>query len=170
MKLCMIMAMDKNRLIGAQGGLPWHLPAELQYFKQVTMGKPLIMGRKTHDSIGRPLPGRTNIVVTRQSDWTKTGIYVASDLERAIELAQHHLDTSREVMIIGGASLCREAMPRVEKLYLTEIDHVFEGDVWLDSYNPEHWREISSRTVAAGDGQAYAYTCRVLERIIINKL
>lgn len=166
MMLCMMMAMDRNRLIGANGGLPWQLPGELQYFKRVTMGKPLIMGRKTFDSIGRALPGRTSIVVTHQRDWQADDVLVAHDLPSAIAIAEEHLDESQEIMLIGGASLCAAAMPLTEKLYLTVIDHEFEGDVWLDSFEESDWREASARTVEADEsrGQAWSYTCRVLLR------
>ena len=164
--LCMMMAMDRNRLIGANGGMPWHLPAELQYFKRVTMGKPLIMGRKTFESIGKPLPGRTNIVVSRQTDWQADGVLVAHDLPSAMALAEAHRDATGEIMLIGGASLCAAAMPQTEKLYLTVIDHAFEGDVWLDSFNENDWRGVSARTVDAdpAGGQPWSYTCRILLR------
>lgn len=162
--LAMMMAMDRNRLIGADGGMPWHLPGELQYFKRVTMGKPVIMGRKTFDSIGRPLPGRANIVVTRNREWSHEGVLVAPDLEAAIALAETNKGAADEVMIIGGASLCRQAMPLTEKLYLTVIDHAFEGDTWLDSFEEDAWQELSSEMVAADDKNPYAYCCRVLQR------
>lgn len=166
MTLSMIMAMDRNRLIGANGGLPWHLPGELQYFKHVTMGKPMIMGRKTWDSIGKALPGRTSIVVTRQPDWQAKDALVVGDLPSAIATAEQHLDSTQEIMVIGGASLCEAAMPLTEKLYLTVIDHEFKGDVWLDSFDESEWRQISARTVAADSvrGQAWSYICCVLQR------
>ncbi|HBR97073.1 MAG TPA: dihydrofolate reductase [Gammaproteobacteria bacterium] len=160
----MMMAMDRNRLIGAEGGLPWHLPDELQYFKSVTLGKPVIMGRKTHEDIGRPLPGRTNIVVTRQPNWHSQGVHAVHSLDDALATAAQYLDETQEAMIIGGAALCRAAMDVTEKLYLTEIDHAFEGDVWLDAFEPEHWEEVSARQVAPTDRQPFAYTCRVLRR------
>ena len=162
--LAMMMAMDRNRLIGAEGGMPWHLPGELQYFKRVTMGKPIIMGRKTFDSIGRPLPGRANIVVTANHDWHHEGVLVAHDLDAAVDLAESHRGTADEVMVIGGASLCRQAMPKTEKLYLTVIDHEFEGDTWLDSFDESEWREISAEDVAADARNPYSYRCRVLLR------
>ncbi|MDO6460261.1 dihydrofolate reductase [Granulosicoccaceae sp. 1_MG-2023] len=162
--LAMIMAMDRNRLIGADGGMPWHLPNELQYFKRVTMGKPLIMGRKTFESIGRPLPGRANIVVTGNTQWSHEGVWVAHDLETAIALAEKHKQGADEVMIIGGASLCRQAMPLTEKLYLTVIDHEFEGDTWLDSFEESDWQELSCEQVRPDEKNPYAYRCRVLLR------
>ena len=164
MILSMIMAMDKNGLIGANGGLPWHLPDELRYFKKVTMGRPLIMGRKTFDSIGKPLPGRINIVLTRQENWNHEGVIAVSNLEAALEVAEGYLDKSLEAMVIGGASLCRETMPMVEKLYLTVIDHEFSGDTWLDCFNENDWHELSSRNVDSREGLAYSYKYRVLVR------
>lgn len=162
MKVCMIMVMDTNRLIGRGGTMPWHLPTELQYFKEMTDGKPVIMGRKTYQSIGHPLPDRHNIVVTSRDDFLPKGVQIAGSLSDALRTAETHLsDNQREVMIIGGAVLCREAMPLTEKLYLTEIQHAFEGDTWLDSYDPIQWREISSHTREA-DG--YTMIFRVLER------
>ncbi len=162
----MIMAMDKNRLIGAKGGMPWHLPKELQYFKRVTMGKPLIMGRKTFDSIGKPLPGRTSIVVTTQKDWKAAGVIVTNSLASAIEAANEHLDDSNEAMLIGGASLCQQAMSDVQRLYLTIIDSEFDGDVWLDSFNSDDWIETSCRITNATNGDSYSYRSMVLERNI----
>ena len=164
MTLAMIMAMDRNRLIGKDNGLPWHLSADLKYFKRVTMGKPIIMGRKTFDSIGRPLPGRTNIVVTQNSSWQHLGCLVAPDLATAIALAEQHKGDADEIMIIGGASLCQEAMPQVQKLYLTLIDHEFEGDTWLDSYQPNEWAETERQNFSASDEVAYPYSFIVLQR------
>lgn len=162
MKISMIMIIDPNKLIGASGGMPWHIPSELQYFKSVTMGKPLIMGRKTYESIGRPLPGRTNIVVTSQTDYAADGVVVVNSLDAALTEAKSHLNADNEVMIIGGAALCCDAMPLTQRLYLTELEQTFEGDTWLDSYEPAQWQEIS-REDRVADG--YALAIRVLERV-----
>ncbi len=164
MKICMAMAMDRNRLIGDAGGMPWHLPDELRYFRQITMGKPLLMGRKTYESIAKPLPGRTNIVLTKQADWQADGVIVAHDLQQGLSFAKQHLDESAEVMVIGGAGLCEQAMPQTEKLYLTVIDHEFEGDVWFNSYKASDWREVSAREVETSDDRPYSYTSFILER------
>lgn len=192
--VAMMMAMDRNKLIGSNGTLPWHIPGELSYFKQVTMGKPVIMGRKTFDSIGKPLGGRTNIVITRNPSWTTEGVLVATSLEQALELAceqqghavenittvtQSALDMKAdaqtaahdgvlqtgELMIIGGAAVCREAMPLTQRLYLTVIDHSFEGDTWLDSFHWDQWRAISEdvRDPATTGGLPVTYW--VLERV-----
>jgi len=160
----MIMAMDSNRLIGKNGGMPWHISADLKYFKRITMGKPVIMGRKTFDSIGKPLPGRPNIVITRSEDWTADGVQVASSLELAFNLAQEH--QADEMMVIGGASICQEAMQYIERLYLTVIDHEFsDGDTWLKSYQPEDWRELSSEAHDETDEGGYRFTYSILEKL-----
>lgn len=161
MKLSMVMIMDRNRLVGADGKMPWHLPSELQYFKSITMGKPIIMGRKTHESIGRPLPGRANIVISRSADYVSEGAMVVADLDAALALAQEHLDADNEAMVIGGSIICRLAMPQTQRLYLTLIDAEFEGDTWLDSYVEEEWEEVS-REERHSDG--YPLSLLVLER------
>lgn len=143
--LAMMMAMDKNRLIGQNGKMPWHVPGEMAYFKSVTLGKPIIMGRKTFESIGRPLPGRPNIVVTRNPDWVQEGVHVAASLDEALEMAAPMAAESgaEELMIIGGAILCDEAMPVTQRLYLTVINHEYEGDTWLESFSWDDWRVVS---------------------------
>lgn len=157
----MVMIMDRNRLVGADGKMPWYLPSELQYFKTITMGKPIVMGRKTHESIGRVLPGRTNIVITRSSEYQSEGTLVVKDLDAALALAQEHLDEDNEAMVIGGAEICRLAMPLTQRLYLTLIDAEFDGDTWLDSYSENEWEEVS-REERHSDG--YPLSLLVLER------
>ena len=155
--------MDKNRLIGKGGDMPWHIPSDLKYFKRVTMGKPVIMGRKTFDSLGKPLPGRPNIVVTRNKDWSVEGVQVASSLEEAIDLAKEH--STEEIMVVGGASLCAQAMPSTDRLFLTIIDHEFEGgDTWLKSYEADEWHEVSREEHDESGEGGYRYTYYVLER------
>ena len=166
--VAMMMAMDRNRLVGKEGGMPWHVPGEQAYFKRVTMAKPVVMGRVTHESIGRALPGRTNVVVTRNADWRADGVTVAHSLDEALDIARRVASASatraEECVVIGGAALCREAMALTERLYLTVIDHAFDGDVWLDSYRPEDWEERSRevRDPATTGGLDVAYL--VLER------
>ncbi len=163
MRISMVMAMDSNRLIGKDGGMPWHISADLQYFKRITMGKPMIMGRKTYESIGKPLPGRQSIVVSRNPDWAAAQVQVASSLEGAIELAQQH--DACEMMVIGGAALCQLAMPHIERLYLTVIDHEFEGgDTWLSSFETSDWVNISQQSIDETDQGGYRFTYHVLER------
>ena len=135
--ISLIVALDKNRVIGLNNGTPWHLPGELQYFKEMTMGKPIIMGRKTFESIGRPLPGRRNIVITRNPQYDAEGIELALSLEEAIKIA----GDVEEIMIIGGQQIFTESLPLADRLYITEIDHEFEGDTYFPSY--EGWRKVS---------------------------
>jgi len=164
----MMLAMDNNKLIGKENGMPWFIPGEQLYFKEVTMGKPIIMGRKTYDSIGRPLPGRPNFVVTRNSEWKAEGVHTCTSLEQAIERAMQHYDGQTlvsdeppEVVVIGGAGLCREAMPHTDRIYLTHIDNEYEGDIWFDSFEWNDWVERSRKDLEH-EGLNYAYL--VLER------
>lgn len=173
----MMLAMDKNKLIGKEGGMPWHIPGEMAYFKKVTMGKPVVMGRVTFDSIGKPLPGRPNFVVTRNADWKADGVQTCTSLAMAIEGAtQFYKDSNsdtaalettgdtaapHEIMVIGGAGLCREAMPQTQRIYLTLIDHEYEGDIWFDSFDWDDW-QVKSQEDLEQDGLAYSYF--VLER------
>ena len=160
-QVAMVMAMDKNQLIGKDNAMPWHIPGEQAYFKEITMGKPIIMGRKTYDSIGRALPGRRNVVITRNTDWSATGVDVVHSVTAAIELAKS--DNTDEVMVIGGAGICDAAMPLTQRLYLTVIDAEYEGDTWLSSYVSNEWQEVSRKHVNAnGDVPAFSYL--VLER------
>jgi len=161
MIVSMVMAMDTNRLIGKDGTLPWHISSDLIYFKKITMGKPIVMGRKTFESIGRPLPGRQNIVVTGNKDWHAEGVDIASSLQAAFKLAVD----ANELMIIGGASICEEAMPYTHRLYLTIIDHEFEGgDTWLESYDATDWQEHSQEPHDETEDGGYRFTYYVLER------
>lgn len=166
--LSMMMAMDRNKLIGTDGGMPWHVPGEQAYFKSVTLGKPIIMGRKTFESIGRPLPGRTNIVVTRNTQWSAEGVLVATSLDEAIEagnrIASEASTQADEIVVIGGAGLCRDAMPITQRLYLTLIDHEFEGDTWLDSYQSEEWVEVSDKPQDPEKTGGLTVSYKVLQR------
>jgi len=163
MIVSMVMAMDNNRLIGKDGSLPWHISSDLIYFKRITMGKPIVMGRKTYESIGRPLPGRQNIVITGNSDWHADGIDVATSLQAAY---QHAADAdAAEMMIIGGASICEAAMAYTQRMYLTIIDHEFEGgDTWLGSYEAAHWQEQTQEPHDETADGGYRFTYYVLER------
>lgn len=157
-----IAALDKNRLIGKRGGLPWYLPADLKHFKEITWGKPIIMGRTTHESIGRPLPGRTNIVLTEKKEEI-SGCVVAHSVEGALMAAK---DTgSNEVIIIGGARVYEEFLPTAKRMYLTLIDHAFEGDVYFPLYNEQEWREEAREPHEPDEKNRYAYTFVTEERI-----
>jgi dihydrofolate reductase len=133
-----IVAMATNRCIGRDNTLPWRLPADLKRFKQLTMGHTLVMGRKTYESIGRPLPGRTTVVVTRQRDYAPEGVQVAHSLEQALELAR-----GDEVFIAGGADLYRQAMAHVRRLYLTRIGRDYEGDTFFPEVDLSGWRLVA---------------------------
>ena len=135
MMLSAIVAMASNRCIGRDNTLPWRLPADLQRFKRLTLGHTLVMGRKTYESIGRPLPGRTMLVVTRQRDWAPEGIEVAHSLEQALERAR-----GDEVFIAGGAQLYQQTMDRVRRLYLTRIEREYEGDTFFPDVDLSGWR------------------------------
>ncbi len=164
--IAMMMAMDKNKLIGSEGGLPWRIPGDLAYFKRVTMGKPVIMGRKTFDSIGKPLPGRTNIVVTRNTHWQADGVVVVHSLDDAIvagneAVKQHPTD---EIMIIGGASLCRDAMSMTKRFYLTTVDKAYDGDTWLESFDWSDWQVASEDVQLTENTGGLPVTYWVLEK------
>ncbi|MEH6479342.1 MULTISPECIES: type 3 dihydrofolate reductase [Pseudoalteromonas] len=131
MIISMIAAMANNRVIGLDNKMPWHLPADLQHFKKVTTGKPVIMGRKTFESIGRPLPGRRNIIITRNSEYTAQGIEVVTTPDAALEL----VTIAEEVMIIGGGNIYEQFLPKAERLYLTFIDLDVKGDTQFPDYN-----------------------------------
>jgi dihydrofolate reductase len=143
--VALILARADNGVIGANGALPWHIPADLQHFKRLTVGKPVIMGRKTFVSIGRALPRRLNIVVTRDETWTAPGVKVAANLPEAFALAyEDALHTgAEEVMVIGGADIFRASLARAQRIYLTEIHHDYAGDVTIDLPLGAAWRETS---------------------------
>lgn len=162
MFISLIVAMDRNRLIGRGNALPWRLPADLRHFKAVTMGKPILMGRKTYESIGRPLPGRHNIVISRNSAFNAPGCTLAASLDAALTAAGE----AAEVMVIGGAQLYAEALPRAQRIYLTRIDAGFDGDAWFPALDADVWRECQ-RTEHAPDGDnPHPYTFLVLERVL----
>ena len=147
MIVSIIAAMDRNRLIGNNNQLPWHLPADLAHFKQVTMGKPVIMGRKTYESIGRPLPGRANIVLSRDQGFQAEGVITADSLTKAIELA----GDAKEVMIIGGSSIYELALPIADQLYLTYVDNSFEGDAWFPEFDLAQWQLVDEQAHQADE-------------------
>ena len=164
-KVALIAAMARNRVIGLDNGMPWHLPEDLRYFKATTLGKPIIMGRKTFESLGRPLPGRTNIVVSRQAGLQLTGAEVFGSIEAALGFARQQATTDGvdEVMVIGGETLYRQCMQGADRLYLTRIDATPEGDAWFPEFDDADWVLVSERQVAAGEGYP-AHVYQVLER------
>ena len=152
--ISLMVAHDPNRVIGFNNDLPWHIPEDLAYFKEKTMGKAMIMGRKTYDSIGRPLPGRQSIVITRNKEFSAEGVVVVHDLKEAIEQAK---DYAEEVMVIGGAEIFRIAMGIADRLYITYIQSEYEGDTFFPSYGPE-WKLVSTtKEMISKNGTAYSY-------------
>lgn len=160
MKIALVAAMDKNRLIGANNKLPWHLPADLAHFKKVTLHKPVVMGRKTFESIGRPLPNRRNIIISRNANYSAEGCEVFSSLEAVLDA----LHNEPEIMIIGGGQLFDEILPRADILYLTIIDAKFDGDVYFPDWNANEWQESESQAYAADDKNNYAMNFITLVR------
>lgn len=166
MKISLIAAMASNGVIGRNNSLPWHLPGDLNYFKRTTMGNSIIMGRKTWESIGRPLPGRTNIVVTRDTAYATDGARVVHSLEEAVRLASNiaEIDGSKEAFVIGGAELYAQAMPLADRLHLTRIHADVDGDTRLEAFREADWREIRREDFAAEGPNPYAYSVCVLEK------
>lgn len=147
MTVALIVAAASNGVIGKDNQMPWHISEDLKYFKAVTLGKPVIMGRKTFESIGKPLPGRSNIVVTRQPDWQAEGVIRCSSLDEALiqgetVAAENNVD---EVMIIGGAQLYHASLDRADRLYLTEIHKNVTGDAYFPSVEKSQWCEVSRK-------------------------
>ena len=159
MRLVAVVAASDNDVIGRDNAIPWHQPADLAYFKRVTMGKPILMGRRTWDSIGRPLPGRRNIVLSR-SGVAAPGADVVHTLDEACELAAG----AEELMVIGGAKLFELAMPRLDHVHLTRVHCVVEGDVFLPPFNAAEWREVSRQEHAADARNACAMSFIELAR------
>lgn len=161
MRIAMIAAMANNRVIGKDNQMPWHLPADLKHFKKVTLGKPVIMGRKTYQSIGKALPGRRNIVISRQSGALSTDADWVQSIEQALALVQHEA----EVMIIGGAEIYRQVLPMADTLYITDIDLTVEGDAFFpDYYAAASWREIASERHQPDPQNPHSYHFRILNR------
>jgi dihydrofolate reductase len=158
--ITIIAAMANNRAIGLEGRMPWHLPAELQHFKRTTMGKPIIMGRKTWEAIGRPLPGRQNIVVSRQPGLVASGCDCAGSLETALEAAR-----GPEVMIIGGGELYRQALPVATRMVLTLVDCSPPADTWFPEWREDDWMEVDRVRHAADDDNPLAYEILELRRV-----
>ncbi|MGH8495044.1 MAG: dihydrofolate reductase [Gammaproteobacteria bacterium] len=151
--LSIVVAMDENGLIGADNGLPWHLPADLKHFKALTMGHPILMGRRTHESIGRPLPGRQNLVLTRRAGYRADGCTVVNSLKQAYETAH-----GQELMVIGGAKVYEAVLPAARRIYLTRVHHRFEGDTFFPQTDWEAWREIDREPHAADGKNAWPYS------------
>jgi dihydrofolate reductase len=159
--LSLIVAIAKNRVIGFENKMPWHLPAELAYFKRVTMGHPIIMGRKTFESIGRPLPGRRNIVVSRDRAYAAAGVDVVHSLDAATAACKNE-----NAFIIGGATLYAEALPKVDRLYITEIDASPDGDTFFPALDGREWKETSRERRERDEKNQFDVSFIVLDRIV----
>jgi dihydrofolate reductase len=159
-RLVGVVAMARNGVIGRDGGLPWRLPDDLRRFKAITMGKPILMGRRTFESLRRPLPGRENIVLTRAMNWTAEGVSVVHSLDEALEAA----GAATEVMVIGGAEIYALAWPRLDRLELTEVHGEVEGDTRLDVFDPADWREAARERHPADGRHALPFSFVTLER------
>jgi dihydrofolate reductase len=158
--LSLIWAMDENRLIGKDNQLPWRLSADLQWFRRQTMGKPVLMGRKTFDSIGKPLPGRQNIIITRQ-DIVIEGCTVVHSLHEARASAMD----AEEIMVIGGAEIYTRLLSEADRLYITQIHDAFEGDTWFPEFDLSDWQEIHSEAHQSDEKNHYAYSFKILQRL-----
>jgi dihydrofolate reductase len=169
MKLSLIVAVAQNNVIGRNNELPWYLPQDLQYFKSVTLGKPIIMGRKTFESIGKPLPGRTNIVVTRQSNWQFSGVLVAQSVHEAIRIAEQFCaeqnQRAEEVRVIGGAEIYSHALAIADRVYLTNIDIRVDGDAFFPELSVTEWQKISEMPGDASANLRHSFS--IYERKVI---
>lgn len=152
-RVTLILARARNGVIGDKGGLPWRLPEDLAFFKRTTMGHPIVMGRKTWESIGRPLPGRRSVIVTRDRAYAATGAEVVHTLEEAIQ----RCTGADEIFVIGGAQLYADALPRADRLLLTEIDADFEGDTLLPAPSPAVWSESTRERHPATDARPFGF-------------
>ena len=164
-RCALIVAMAEGRVIGMAGGLPWRLPADLKRFRTLTMGKPIIMGRRTHDSIGRPLPGRANIVVSGMSDYAPDGVICVQSVDAALERAEAIAKDEGvdEIMVIGGAAVYAAALEHADRIYLTEVHESFDGDTWFPDFDRAAWQE-AERTDHPASGDAPAYSFVLLKR------
>lgn len=160
MILSIVVAKSKNNVIGKGNQLPWHLPADLKHFKSVTMGKPIVMGRKTFESIGRPLPGRRNVVISRDKNYSALGC----DVFHSIDAALAELKNEKEVMIIGGANLYQQLLPLVTRIYLTEIDLEIEGDAFFPELDLSRWHALSRENYTKDEKNSCSFSFQLWEK------
>jgi dihydrofolate reductase len=165
-RIALVVAVAENGVIGWQGGLAWHQSSDLKFFRKVTMNKPLIMGRKTFESIGKPLDGRDNIVITRNTNYEATGILVAANLDEALKLAREKARTRDvdEISIIGGAQIYELTLPVADRIYLSEIHSNPDGDTFFPEIDKTQWREVSRERHVASPKDSADYSFVVLER------
>ena len=157
-----VVAKASNNVIGAKNDLIWHLPNDLKHFKNITSGHPIIMGRKTFESLGRPLPNRTNIVVTRDQNWSAENIEIETSLPKAIEAAQK---IDQDIYIIGGGNIYKQAMEFADVLYITEVHHEFDGDTYYPEIDSDEWEEVEREDFKKDEKHPYAYSFVTYKRI-----
>jgi dihydrofolate reductase len=160
MQLSIIVAMDRNRVIGKGDTLPWHISSDLKNFKKLTMGKPIIMGRKTHESIGQPLPGRENIILTRDETYQAEGCTVLHSLNEIFE----HCKNIEEVMVTGGSEIYQHTLKQASRLYLTEVHTEIKGDTFFPEFDRSEWNELSRKGFKADEKNEFDYSFVLLER------
>jgi dihydrofolate reductase len=162
MKISLIVAMASNRVIGLNNKMPWHLSADLKKFKKITMGSPILMGRKTYESIGRPLPGRTNMIVSRNPEYRQDGCLVFNDLETALKKGCENAD---EIFVIGGADLYGAILPIADALYLTIINREFQGDAFFPDIDLNDWSEVERENINDDPDVAFSYSFLKFEKL-----
>ncbi len=160
MRLSIIVAMDNNQLIGKDNALPWHLPADLGYFKKTTTGKTVLMGRKTYESIGRPLPNRRNVIISRNENFLAEGCEVVGSIDQALELAKG----DEEVMVMGGASFYEQMLPNVDRLYITQIEGEYEGDAHFPDFDYADFSESFRESHQPDEKNKHTYHFTILDR------
>ena len=158
--ISMVVAATENDVIGRDNGMPWHLPDDLKYFKARTLGKPMLMGRKTFESIGKPLPGRTSVVLTRSRDWQREGVITVGSIKEAIQ----RVGDVPELVVIGGADVFRLALPYTQRIHLTRVHAQISGDTKIPTLDATEWREVERSSHQADERHAYAMTFVTLER------
>ena len=161
MQVSLIVAMDRNRVIGRNDALPWHLPADLKKFKKITMGKPIIMGRKTHETIGRALSGRENVILTHDKNYQAESCVVLNSIEEVFE----HCRDVDEIMVIGGAQIYKHTLTQATCLYLTEVHAAVEGDTFFPEFEYGKWKEVSRQAFKADEKNRYDYSFVVLKKV-----
>ena len=160
MIISLVVAMARNRVIGRNNSLPWRLPSDLNRFRRITMGHSIIMGRKTYESIGRPLDGRKNIVVTRSADFSPHGVTVVGSIDEALASANED-----EIMVIGGADIFEQTLPRADRIHLTLIHESFDGDAYFPEIGSKDWEESGREDIEPGVDATFGYTFVTLERV-----
>lgn len=164
MKISMIAAMAHHRVIGKDQKMPWYLPADLAFFKKTTLGSPIVMGRKTYESIGKPLPKRLNIIVTRNPDLKIEGCEVVTSLDHALSVAKEKSPHSNEIFITGGSHLYTSFLPQADRLYLTLIDAKLDGDTFFPDYTQYQWHQIERSDYQADEKNCYSYSFIILDK------